>query len=269
MKVPSYDDLTPSIPDVDPADVFGSVGRLLPVGGPVAIGVARSVPAPPRQAVPPLYAALHGTRARALTAIARDFSPRIERHAAADRIDVLLDVSGLGRLLGDAAAIGAELARAGAPRVAVAPSRAAARLLARARQGVSVVGNDPDAAGRALGPLPLALLRQLAADDGLLAEPPAFDALERWGLRTLGELAALPSADLSTRLGQAGVSLQRLARGIDARPLVPDPGTPRFVESMELEWPLDSLEPLSFVFARLLDPLSAALERADRGAAAV
>src|SRR5918992_4684872 len=38
---------------------------------------------------------------------------------------------------------------------------------------------------------------------------------------------------------------------------------------MELEWPLDALEPLSFVFARLLDPLAAALERADRAAAAI
>jgi protein ImuB len=38
---------------------------------------------------------------------------------------------------------------------------------------------------------------------------------------------------------------------------------------MELEWPIDTLEPLSFVLARLLDPLSASLERADRGAAAL
>jgi protein ImuB len=65
------------------------------------------------------------------------------------------------------------------------------------------------------------------------------------------------------------VALQRLARGQDARPLVPDPGVPRYVQTMELEWPIDTLEPLSFVLARLLDPLSAALERADRAAAAL
>ena len=41
------------------------------------------------------------------------------------------------------------------------------------------------------------------------------------------------------------------------------------MQSIELEWPIDALEPLSFVLARLLDPLSAALERADRGAAAI
>src|SRR5438094_306112 len=73
----------------------------------------------------------------------------------------------------------------------------------------------------------------------------------------------------SSRLGRRGVALQRLARGWDPRPFVPDADTPRYRERLELEWPIDALEPLSFVLARLLDPLSAALERADRGAAAV
>jgi protein ImuB len=43
----------------------------------------------------------------------------------------------------------------------------------------------------------------------------------------------------------------------------------RFVESFELEWPIELLEPLSFVFARLLEPLAAALETADRGGVAL
>ena len=96
-----------------------------------------------------------------------------------------------------------------------------------------------------------------------------YETLERWGIATLGDLAALPAAELSSRLGRRGIALQRLARGLDARPFVPDPGTPRFVARLELEWPIEELEPLSFVLARLLDPLSAALERADRGAVAV
>jgi protein ImuB len=96
-----------------------------------------------------------------------------------------------------------------------------------------------------------------------------YDTFERWGIATLGDLAALPPADLSSRLGRRGVALQRLARGIDPGPFVPDGETPRFIGRLELEWPIDALEPLSFVFARLLEPLSAALERADRGAAAI
>jgi protein ImuB len=38
---------------------------------------------------------------------------------------------------------------------------------------------------------------------------------------------------------------------------------------MELEWPIENLEPLSFVLTRLLEPLSTRLERRDRGAAAL
>jgi protein ImuB len=194
----------------------------------------------------------------------------------------VLDVAGLGRLLGDAQTIGAELARAGAARVGMAPTQIAARLLARGRAGVTVAEGD---VACALGGIPLGVLRQLLADDHGIAPSAApanarsraawascertLDVLRRWGLTTLGEFAALPAADLSARVGQHGVELQRLARGMDARPLIPDPGVPRFVQTVELEWPIDALEPLSFVFARLLEPLSAGLARADRGAAAI
>ena len=42
-----------------------------------------------------------------------------------------------------------------------------------------------------------------------------------------------------------------------------------FEAALELEWPIEGLEPLSFVLARLLEPLSERLERADRGAAVI
>ncbi len=91
--------------------------------------------------------------------------------------------------------------------------------------------------------------------------------MARWGLRTLGELAALPAADLSERLGQDGIRWQRLARGEDMGPLVPAPEEEPFEASLELEWPIAELEPLSFVLTRLLDPLCQRLEHRDRGAA--
>jgi protein ImuB len=242
-----------------------------------------------------------------MLAIARDFSPRIERHGDGS---VVLDVGGLARLLGDAQAIGAALDRAarsrlrgtgapgvkdrgtgapgvkdrgtgapgvkdrgtGAPiRVAVAGTQTAARLMAIARPGLTVTTGEVAAA---LAPLPIDTLRALMNDRGgfrLEAEGSCrlLDTFHRWGLTTLGEIAALPASDLSERMGQDGLACQQLARGVDRAPLVPDPGVPRFLQSIELEWPIDALEPLSFVFARLLDPLSAALERADRGAAAL
>jgi hypothetical protein len=97
----------------------------------------------------------------------------------------------------------------------------------------------------------------------------ALDILDRWGIATCGELAALPPADLYERLGETGTRLRRLARGADDRPLVRAPDEERFEQAIDLEWPIEGLEPLSFVLARLLDPLSAQLERRDRGAAAI
>jgi len=91
--------------------------------------------------------------------------------------------------------------------------------------------------------------------------------LRCWGLRTFGDLAALPADELAARLGQTGVAWQRLARGEDPVPLVPSVPEERFEQALDLEWPIDGLEPLSFVLARLMEPLSAHLERRDRGAA--
>jgi protein ImuB len=42
-----------------------------------------------------------------------------------------------------------------------------------------------------------------------------------------------------------------------------------FLERMVLEWPIEGLQPLTFVLARICDALSVSLERADRGAVTV
>jgi len=94
-----------------------------------------------------------------------------------------------------------------------------------------------------------------------------LDVLRRWGIRTLGALAALPRPEVHERLGAIGVAWQRLAMGEDSRPLVPQVDEDPFEAVLELEWPIEGLEPLSFVLARLLEPLSLRLEQADRGAA--
>jgi protein ImuB len=262
MKVPSYDDLTPSIPDVHPRDTFDQVTRLVPAEAPV-VGASRPASTPDSRA---LFACImgrnraHGT---AVMALAREFSPRIERHGDAC---VVLDVSGLGRLLGDAHGIARELARTAAVRgvkgtISIAPTQTAARLLALADAEPRVVTGD---AAAAIAGIPFDTLQHL------VVRPLAvFDIVRRWGIRSAGEFAALPAPDVASRFGQDGVAVQRLACGLDPHPLVPDPGVPRFVQMMELEWPLDALEPLSFVFARLLEPLASALERADRAAAAL
>ena len=92
---------------------------------------------------------------------------------------------------------------------------------------------------------------------------------ERWGIRTLGDLAQLPRGDIHARTGPAGVRLHQAACGEDAMPLVPDVKAARFVERLQLDWPIEGLEPLSFVLGRMCDALSRSLERADRGAVTV
>jgi protein ImuB len=101
------------------------------------------------------------------------------------------------------------------------------------------------------------------------AWPDVLATLHRWGVTTCGALAALPAADLQARFGDRGLWLQRVAAGIDPRPLRIQPVDEDFAESLDLEWPIDGLEPLSFVLGRVLDPLCAHLEARDRAAAIV
>ena len=94
-----------------------------------------------------------------------------------------------------------------------------------------------------------------------------LEILTKWGIRTLGQLTALSGPEIHERLGERGAYWQSLARGMDARPMVPWVDDVPFEAALELEWPIEGLEPLSFVLARLLEPLADRLERADRGAA--
>ncbi|HEX4912381.1 MAG TPA: hypothetical protein VFV51_00420 [Vicinamibacterales bacterium] len=96
-----------------------------------------------------------------------------------------------------------------------------------------------------------------------------LEILTKWGIRTLGALTALSGPEIHERLGDRGTYWQSLARGIDARPMVPWVDEIPFEAALDLEWPIEGLEPLSFVLARLLEPLAERLERADRGAAVI
>jgi protein ImuB len=220
-----------------------------------------------------LYAA-EGSSPEIVAAVAREFSPRIE--VCGGGREIVLDLGGLERLFGDARTIAEELRRTAADRnlrvrVAIAGTRTAARLFVHHRAGITVINAGEEPA--AVSPLPLALLAIVANANGSNDPNDANDSnervrtLRRWGLRTLGELAALAPDEVAARLGQEGVAWQRLACGEDPHPLLPTLPEERFEQTLDLEWPIDGLEPLSFVLGRLLEPLSEHLERRDRGAA--
>lgn len=189
------------------------------------------------------------------------FSPRIEyieRYPGT----YALDIRGMQGLFGDDAQLAGKLRQrtmtAGfLANVAVAENFDAAVCLALGRNGVSVV--PPGEEAGALRDLPLAVL-------GLTAEQAeTFDA---WGIRTCGQLAALPETDLISRLGQTGKRLHSLSRG--AWPHLMFPVEPSFedgvVEHMEPDFPLEMLEPLLFLLARMTESL---LERVRSKARAI
>lgn len=245
---------------------------------------------------------LSASKPGVLETVARACSPRVEAHG--DDV-VVCDARGLTRVIGAPAVIAEEMRRMAwerglGVRVAIAGSQTAAWLLAHVRPGATIVPSGDEA--RMLERLPLSALiilpappRPTMALPSSKPAPPstqndmqplrtskagqsdlqsrdvaeALRICDRWGLVTLGDLARLPRADVLTRMGPVGVRLHQAACGEDATPMVPTGEAPRFVERMELEWPVEGLEPLSFVLARLCDALSVTLARADRGAVTI
>jgi len=181
-----------------------------------------------------------------LAALAFEFSPVVERTAPDT---VTLDASGLDRLFGFPQDIAAAMARRAAEAgvrasLALASNPDAAICAARGFPGVSIVPYGDEA--KFLGPLPVA---SLAPSSELL------ETLGRWGIRRLRDLAALPPLGIAERLGPEGLRLRELARGEALRKLVPLEDPPSFEDGIELDYPVDLLEPLAFLLARLLNGL--------------
>jgi nucleotidyltransferase/DNA polymerase involved in DNA repair len=119
-------------------------------------------------------------------------------------------------------------ARAGAGPVRFTALAAATRARPRRLERV-----DPHAARAYLAALPvdlLALYAKVADAEPLAALP---EPLQRLGIRTLGELAALPRAAVADRFGAAGLRARDLARGVDS-PLRPRSPVETLEESLEL-----------------------------------
>jgi protein ImuB len=206
----------------------------------------------------------------ALLDCAQSFSPCVE-DAAADT--ALIDLEGMESLLGSLP----EIANAMSQRVislgleayvAVASNPDVAMLAARGFSGVTVIPQGKE--GESLGSLPLEVLfaAQIAGNEIEVKEKEAgqtkdaerlHTTLERWGIRDLRALAALPEIALSERLGQEGLRLQQLARGVASRTLVPVEEPAAFEEAAELEYPIVLLEPLAFLLNRLLEQICARL----------
>ncbi len=199
-----------------------------------------------------MFACLHGHGN--LTALASEFSPAVEATGADT---VTFDVAGLDRLFGLPQDVAAAIARRAREigvkaNLAMASNPDAAICAARGFTGVSLIPYGDEA--KFLATLPLAMLSPT---------PQLLETLERWGIRRFQELAALPPLGIAERLGPEGLRLRELARGEGDRKLVPLAEALHFEDAIELDYPVELLEPLAFLLARLINGLATRL--ATRG----
>jgi protein ImuB len=198
-----------------------------------------------------MYACIHvpnitANGAADLLELAKSFSRLVEATAAGT---VVLPADSLRRYIGPPHQIASEIARRARDRglagnIGLAHTPDTAILAARNIAGVTVIPKGAES--KYLGAFRL---------ETLPIDPEIYDVLDRWGIRTLEDFSVLPEHGIAERLGQAGVFLQKLARGAADRPLRPLPSVTGYEERFELEHELVLLEPLLFILARLLNEL--------------
>jgi protein ImuB len=196
----------------------------------------------------------------ALLDVAWSITPRVEDTA---RDTLLIDISGLASLFGNAETIASEIASRASTfgmhvHVAVSANVETARIVACALPGPTIVPEGEER--RFLETLPVSMLSPSLELSGI------FD---RWGVTTCKALASLPVLSLSECVGQEGIRLQAIASGKGMRPLLLAEPAQHFEEWFELDEAVDDLEALSFLLGRLLDQLSARLSARALSIAAV
>jgi len=203
--------------------------------------------------------------ALSLTDFAYGFSPVVEEVRAGT---VVIDVDGCELLFGSAYQLADEMARRAQQSqtegglettisVAVAANPDAAIHAATHLKGISFVSAGEELT--CLGDFPIERLDHSLVGIEKQVAAEILETLRLWGVRTFADFAALPVAGVSERLGQAGIKLQQLAAGKTERHLHVKQPEPVFANSLELEHAISELEPLSFIFGRLLHQLCAAL----------
>ena len=116
-------------------------------------------------------------------------------------------------------------------------------LAARFAEPVRIV----QSAATFLAPLPV---------EALQPSEELFTVLRSWGIRAVGELIALPMAQVCERLGPEAVELWERAHGGRSRPLKLIKPQEFYAEQADLENPVEMLEPLLFLLRRFLDQIT-------------
>jgi protein ImuB len=193
------------------------------------------------------------------------FTPALEGESDPDAAtfgEALLGVEGLERLWGDESVLLERILDAvapivpGAARAGYGNTRFGARVAAIV--GRSVPRGDASVEAARLAPLPI---RLLTGDDELQGRFRLF------GLKRIGEFAALDRSAVLARFGTPGGDAHDLANGRDGRPVVPRRPVERIRAEAELDPPVDSTEPLRFVLHHVAGALCEQLSARGAGAA--
>lgn len=187
-------------------------------------------------------------RAVVLECAAR-FAPHIEEASQGTACAFVLDIGGTERLFGPPEHVAERLRAAFASiglraSIAVSVNYETARIKAAASRGISVIPADAEAA--ALAKLSLAYLN-LPQD--------AQETFAIWGIRTMGELAALPEVELISRMGQQARAWRQAAWG--ELPHMFQPIEPEFAlrEFCAFEDPIEQIDSLLFIGSRMIQSL--------------
>ncbi len=177
------------------------------------------------------------------------YSPRIEEIPRDTQCVFVLDIAGTERLFGPPAILAQRmrdsLASSGfRASVAVSVNFHTALLMASATRGIAIAEPGQEAAA----------LAHLSLDTLELPQKEA-ETFELWGIRSLGALAQLPEVELIARLGQGGRRWQEIASG--TLPHLFQPAEPQFSleEFCEFESPLEQVDSLLFIAARMIESL--------------
>lgn len=183
--------------------------------------------------------------------------------AVCPRIEVIrpgllaFDLRGPARYFGGDDAVAAAVIGAvpGPCRIGVADGTFAATLAARATWSLPVGGD-----GQVLV-IPSGQSAAFLAGHPVevLDRPDLANLLHRLGIRTLGDLAAIPVPQVLARFGAEGVVAHRLARGLDERPLDARHPPAELVFQSEIDPPAERVDTAAFVAKALADRFQAAL----------
>ncbi len=160
--------------------------------------------------------ALYKRESRRVFEIFQDFSPAVERLSLDE---AFIDLTGTERLLGDPVEVGERLRRRvhdelGLPMsVGIGPIKMVAKIASQSAKPDGLMHVSQAEVRGFLDPLPVRRIWGVG--------PVAGDRIVSAGFETLGDLARATDAELTSRLGDWGVEIAKLARGEDVREVEP------------------------------------------------